>query len=144
MDVVASVRERVDTPNVVQRESLRQGQLHTTTGTGSQQGGRAFPKTPSSRRQVYDKVPVCFQCGQRGHKRPNCHNKIARIQIPTGGSCPRVEEKIVKVHCSTLVDTVAEKTVVSAELVQPEQYLGKTISLTGFDSRKMHALFAKV
>ena len=43
-----------------------------------------------------------------------------------------------------LVDTGAEKTMVSAELVQPEQYLGKTIPLTGFDGRKMHAPIAKV
>ena len=93
---------------------------------------------------MHDKVPVCFQCRQRGHKRPSCPNKIARIQIPTGGSCPRVEGKIGKVPCSMLVDTGAEKTVVSAELVQPEQYLGKTIPLTGFDGRKMHAPIAKV
>ena len=63
-----------------------------------------------------------------------CPNKIARIQIPTGGSCPRVEGKIGKVPCSMLVDTGAEKTMVSAELVQPERYLGKTI----------HAPIAKV
>ena len=135
---------RVDTPNVVQRESLRQGELHTTTGTGSQQGGRAFPKTPSNGRQVHDKVPVCFQCGQRGHKRPGCPNKIARIQIPTGGPCPKVEGKIGKVPCSMLVDTGAEKTVVSAKLVQPEQHLGKTIPSIGFDGGKMHAPIAKV
>ena len=91
----------VDTPNEVQRESLRQGELHITTGTGSQQG-----------RLVYDRVPVCFQSRQRGHKRIDCPNKIARIQILTGGSCPRVEGKIGKVPCSILVDTGAEKTVV--------------------------------
>ena len=89
-------------------------------------------------------MPVYFQCGQRGHKRPVCPNKIASIQIPTGGSCPRVEGKIGKVLCSMLVDTGTEKTVVSAELVQPEQYLGKTIPLIGFDGRKMHATIAKV
>ncbi len=50
-----------------------------------------------------------------------------------------MEGKIGKVPCSMLVDTGAEKTVVSAELVQPEQYLGKTIPLIGFDGRKMHA-----
>ena len=43
-----------------------------------------------------------------------------------------------------LVDTGTEKIVVSAELVQPEQYLGKTIPLTGFDGRKMHAPIAKL
>ena len=60
LDVVASEGERrVDTPNAVQRrKSLGQGELHTTRG--SQQGGRAFPKTPSSGRQVHDKVPVLF------------------------------------------------------------------------------------
>ncbi len=37
MDVVAAVREhRAYTPNALQRESLRQGEIHTTTGTGSQ------------------------------------------------------------------------------------------------------------
>ena len=40
--------------------------------------------------------------------------------------------------------TGAEKTLVSAELVQPEQYLGKTIPLIGFDGGKMHAPIAKV
>ena len=49
---------RVETPNAVQLESLRHGELHTTTGSGSQQGGRAFFKTPGSGRKVYDKVPV--------------------------------------------------------------------------------------
>ena len=43
-----------------------------------------------------------------------------------------------------LVDTGAEKTMVSAELVQPEQYLGKTIPLIGFDGWKMQAPIAKV
>ena len=32
----------------------------------------------------------------------------------------------------------------SAELVQPEQYLGKTIPLIGFDGRKIHAPITKV
>ena len=85
---------------------------------GGQQGGRAFLKTPSSGRLVYDKVPVCFQCGKRGHKRPDCPNKIAKIQIPTGSSYPRVEGKVGKVPCSMLVDTGSEESLVSAELVQ--------------------------
>ena len=48
-------------------------------------------------------------------ERPDCPNKRARIQIPTCGSYPRVERKIGKVSCSMLVDTGAEKTVVSAD-----------------------------
>ena len=42
-----------------------------------------------------------------------------------------------------LVDTGAENTVVSAELVQPEQYLGKNIPLISFDGRTIHAPIAK-
>ena len=79
-----------------------------------------------------------------GIKGPTAEPRYSRIQIPTGGSCPRVEGKIGKVPCSMLIDTGAEKTVVSAELVQPEQYLGETIPLTGFDGRKVHAPIAKV
>ena len=83
-----------------------------------------------------------FNVGREGIK-GDCPNKITRIQISTGGFCPRVEGKIGKVPCSMLVDTSAEKTMVSVELVQPEQYLGKTISLIVFDGRKMHAPIAK-
>ena len=89
-------------------------------------------------------MSVCFQCGQRGHKRPDCPNNSARIEIPAGDFFPKLEGKIEKVPSSMLVDTGAEKTMVSAELVQPEQYLGKTIPLRGFDGRKMHAPIAKV
>ena len=49
MDLVAAVRGvtcRHTKCGTLQ--SLRQGELHTTTGTGSQQGGRAFFKTTSS------------------------------------------------------------------------------------------------
>ena len=60
--------QHIDTPNAVQRDPIRQDELHTTTGTGSRQDGRTFPKTLSSGRQVHERVPVCFQCGHRGHK----------------------------------------------------------------------------
>ena len=84
-----------------------------------------------------------FNMGREGIK-SRLPNKIARILILTGGSCPRVEGKIWKVPCSVLVNTGAEKIVVSSELVQPEQYLGKTIPLICFDGRKMHAPIVKV
>ena len=112
MDLVAS-------PNAVKRrESLDKVsyiQLLVLVGSGVEEHflrpqvvvGRCM-----TRWQVHDKMPVCFQCGQGGHKRPNCPNKIARIHILTGDSCPRVEGKIGKVPCSLLVDTGAEKTVV--------------------------------
>ena len=83
MDVVALLP--IDTSNTLQQESLGQGKPHTTSGTGHLQGGRVFPKIPSSGWQVHDK---------REHNRPDCPNIIVRIQIPTGGSWPMWRERL--------------------------------------------------
>ena len=53
----------------VQSESLRQGELHTTTGTGSKQVGIAFFKTPSCGRTC---MTMCqfFSMWEEGIKGP--------------------------------------------------------------------------
>ena len=64
---------------VTKSESLKyvnSGKAHRDAGSGSS-------NSPASDRwQNGPWIPTCFACGTRGHKRPECPNKVGRIIAP--------------------------------------------------------------
>ena len=102
-------------------------------------------------------VPTCFGCGKKGHKRPDfpqkqkvgCVNnsgnesEVARRKKPSERSESiiaairqpglYVEGRIGQRACSMHIDMGADRTVVDANLVEEKEYLGRNVTLEGFN-----------
>ena len=91
-----------------------------------------------------DWVPTCYSCGKKGHKRPDCPNRVRQVSRPMRERSLRVFGHVGQHECQMVIDSGAQATVVDSDLVKPDEYTGKVITLLGFDGRAVTAPVAKV
>ena len=127
----------------------------TVGGSGSSQSGAASSKAnPSSggsgssspnrkqeRQGQKERKPItCYGCGEQGHIRPNCPNKIRRVQSPecdSGSSMEAVDGWLAGSAVTGLrIDTGADRTIVSADFVPESAYLKKTVILDSWRGKQ--------
>ena len=74
---------------------------------------------------------ICYGCGEPGHIRPNCPNRIRRVKSPSHSSVIQVDGIIAgKAARNLRVDTGAEKTVVRHDFVPNKPIRVDTACLT--------------
>ena len=107
-------------------------------GTGNSQAGGG--KGGQQDKQRERKPIICFGCGEAGHIRPNCPNKVRRVKPEKKGSVvkPEKKESVVKTVDGYLagkevkglrLDTGADRTLVRRELIPGDAYTGETVVL---------------
>ena len=99
------------------------------SGGSIQSGGK---HDRGNRKQV-----ICHNCGEPGHIRPNCPNRIRSVRSP--GSAPVIEVTglIAGVPVKGLqIDTGAGRTVIDAKHIPRSAYLGKSITLDTWKGRQ--------
>ena len=96
--------------------------------SGRQAGGS---RNRSERQDQGGRKPVtCFGCGEQGHIRPNCPNRVRRVKSPGHSSVMQVGGSLAGQPAkNSRIDTGAEKTVVRHDFVPEVAYTGKTCML---------------
>ena len=104
--------------------------------TQTQTLGPAMVKT--EKRQV-----TCFTCHQKGHKSPQCPQKVSqvrRVQIPSSKVVALKDNELfgsVGEHCMPVTcDSGADITVVPEECVREDQFTGGTCEVDSFDKAR--------
>ena len=96
-------------------------------------GGQNFQEKGIKQEKVEKKGRgpiVCYCCGEPGHIRPNCPNKIRRVRSPECAELMSVDGLIEGVAVSGLrVDTGADRTIVRKDLVPELAYTGREVVL---------------
>ena len=121
---------------------------NSSSGSGAQEvtdgnPSAGAPASGSSRHsggksdRGYRKQVICHNCGEPGHIRPNCPNRIRSVRAP--GSAPVIEVTglIAGVPVKGLqIDTGAGRTVIDAKHIPRSAYLGKSITLDTWKGRQ--------
>ena len=109
----------------------------------SRQNPRPTERDPS--RDTY-RVPICYSCVVKGHKKPDCPKRVRRLRSPQPKvSSLYVKGKIGDVECSKMViDSGATQTTVHPNLVPKAQYTGDSILVHLADGSPMECPLAKV
>ena len=130
-------------PEPANRESVPNGEYHKY-GYGEKNVANNPPdnRPPDNRQNGF--IPTCFACGQKGHKRPDCPNKIGRIGARSKHKPLTVDGRIGKHSCTMTIDTGAQLTVVKAGLVEEVEYTGETIRLLDFRGKASEVPLANV
>ena len=93
------------------------------------------PKGERTRKPI-----TCFGCGEEGHIRPNCPNKIRRVKSPecdNKGSMETVDGWLAGTAVSGLrIDTGADRTIVSSKFVPASAYIKKTVILDSWTGKQ--------
>ena len=102
--------------------------------TGSQNPSVGAPASGGSRSGKGDrqnrKPIVCHGCGEPGHIRPNCPNKVRRVKSPVHSKVMTVSGWLAGCKTDKLrVDTGADRTVVREDFVPRAAYTGEVIRL---------------
>ena len=104
--------------------SMNQGTSSSQAGGGK--GGRQEKQNQRERKPV-----TCYGCGEVGHIRPNCPNKVRRVK-------PEKKEGVVRTVDGFLagkevkglrLDTGADRTLVRQDLIPEDAYTGETVVL---------------
>lgn len=127
----------------------RQSQPHPSTRRENVSKPPSTPlthrETEPERNNADGRPVVCYGCGQRGHKRPQCPTQIRRVTSPKPKKALYVEGTIGSSHCPRLlIDSGAAQTVVHSRHIQFEDLTGEKVRLTGFDSNAHEYPLAKV
>ena len=104
-----------------------------SAGTSASDGSRHSGRSDMGGR----KPVICHNCGEPGHIRPNCPNRIRSVRSP--GSAPVIEVTglIAGVPVKGLqIDTGAGRTVIDAKHIPRSAYLGKSITLDTWKGRQ--------
>lgn len=86
---------------------------------------------------------ICFGCGKKGHKRPDCP-MVRQVVSPDRQISLKVDGQVGEHQCQMTIDTGAQKSVVNADLVKSEEYTGNTIRLMGFNGEAVTVPLAKI
>ena len=78
-----------------------------------------------------DRKPItCYGCGEPGHIRPNCPNKVRRVKSPEHSKVMVVSGWLAGCEVDNLrVDTGADRTVVRQDFVPEDAYTGEVVRL---------------
>ena len=100
-----------------------------TSGGSNNSGGKS---DRGNRKQV-----ICHNCGEPGHIRPNCPNRIRSVRSPEGNSVIAVTGLLAGVPVKGLqIDTGAGRTVIDKKHIPRSAYLGKSITLDTWKGRQ--------
>ena len=101
------------------------------TGGSPSAGAPASSSSKSGTRDRQNRKPIiCHNCGEPGHIRPNCPNKVRRVKSPDKSDVMSVSGWIAGCLSDKLkVDTGAERTLVRADFVPSTAYTGDTVGL---------------
>ena len=100
-----------------------------TSGGSKNSGGKS---DRGNRKQV-----ICHNCGEPGHIRPNCPNRVRSVRSPEGDSVIAVTGLLAGVPVKGLqIDTGAGRTVIDSKHIPRSAYLGKSITLDTWKGRQ--------
>ena len=114
----------------------------TKEGTGSiSESGAPAPGGFRHNGGRYDRggrrTIICHNCGEPGHIRPDCPNRVRSVRSPDSDSGIGVTGLVAGVLVKGLqIDTGACRTVIDAKHIPRSAYLGKTITLDTWKGRQ--------
>ena len=114
------------------KASSTSGVPSSTQGQGSSSSQASVVKSEKHEKLgKKERKPIsCYGCGEPGHIRPNCPNKVRRVKPKTSGVSLVVDGVLAGTAVSGLrIDTGADRTVVSSEYVPESAYTGRSIQL---------------
>ena len=86
--------------------------------TRKQDNSSTKPSRQERQGQKERKPITCYGCGEVGHIRPNCPNKVRRVKSPEGDHVMEIDGWLAgSVVQGLRVDTGADRTIVSAECI---------------------------
>ena len=96
------------------------------------EGGTQVQQTQGGRRPV-----TCYGCGELGHIKPNCPDRIRRVISPESNDEEMVDGWLAGTAVKGMrVDTGADRSIISAEFVPPIAYLEKSVILDSWRGKQ--------
>ena len=81
---------------------------------------------------------VCHNCGEPGHIRPNCPNRVRSVKSPESEALIEVSGCLAGIPVKGLqIDTGACRSVVNAKYIPQSAYLGQSITLDSWRGRQL-------
>ena len=109
-----------------------------SSGTSASGGSRSSNSSGAHSSNTRRKPVVCHNCGEPGHIRPNCPNRVRSIRSPDHDSLIEVDGVLAGTPLSGLqIDTGASRSVVSAKWVPKTAYLKKSITLDSWRGKQL-------
>ena len=106
---------------------------NSSSGSSASGGSRHSGRSDKGGR----KPVICHNCGEPGHIRPNCPNRVRSVRSPESESLIEVSGWLAGVLVKDLqIDTGACRTVVSSKYIPRSAYLGKSITLDSWRGRQ--------
>ena len=101
---------------------------NSNAGASHSNGGKFVKGERQGRKPI-----TCYGCGEPGHIRPNCPNKVRRVRSPECDDQMEVDGWLAGNAVKGLrVDTGADRSVISVEFVSQNAYLIEEVSHTRF------------
>ena len=105
---------------------------NSNAGAPQSKGGKYVKTERQGRKPI-----TCYGCGEVGHIRPNCPNKVRRVSSPDSESKMEVDGWLAGAAVKGLkVDTGADRSVISAEYVPKNAYLDKSVILDSWRGKQ--------
>ena len=109
-----------------------------SSGTSASGGSRSSNSSGAHSSNTRRKPVVCHNCGEPGHIRPNCPNRVRSVRSPEHDSLIEVDGALAGTPLSGLqIDTGASRSVVSAKWVPKTAYLKKSITLDSWRGKQL-------